>query len=132
MLPDRPVDDVAALIARTRAFPRDRIAAWAPPVHLRLLRDTSLVVEVGDSSTSSHLRHATSMDEGGRGIFLVSRRHDPARTPPRRESAHRLPQPQHSGRGICTSASRTALCWCGAPSGELCERYQPPLGPCGL
>ncbi|MET8403792.1 SpoIIE family protein phosphatase [Streptomyces sp900116325] len=45
----------------------------APPVHLRLLRDTTLVMEVSDgSSTSPHLRYATDMDEGGRGIFLVS------------------------------------------------------------
>ncbi|MEW2486959.1 SpoIIE family protein phosphatase [Streptomyces sp. NPDC048411] len=120
VLPARPVDDVALLIARTRAFPRDRIAEWdipalpaavsalraevfekladwnleetafttelilselvtnairyaAPPVHLRLLRDTNLVVEVSDgSSTSPHLRYATAMDEGGRGIFLVA------------------------------------------------------------
>ncbi|WP_394815838.1 ATP-binding SpoIIE family protein phosphatase [Streptomyces gibsoniae] len=119
VLPARRVDDAALLIARTRAFPRDRIAEWdipaspaavsavraevlakladwnlgetafttelilselvtnairyaAPPVHLRLLRDTSLVVEVSDSSsTSPHLRYATGMDEGGRGIFLV-------------------------------------------------------------
>ncbi|WP_406418790.1 SpoIIE family protein phosphatase [Streptomyces sp. NBC_00873] len=120
VLPARPVDDVALLIACTRAFPRDRIAEWdipavpaavsalraevfaklaewnleetafttelilselvtnairygAPPVHLRLLRDSNLVVEVSDaSSTSPHLRYATDMDEGGRGIFLVA------------------------------------------------------------
>lgn len=120
VLPTRSVDDAALLIARTRAFPRDRIAEWdipaipaavpalradvvakladwnleetaftaelilselvtnairyaAPPVHLRLLRDTSLVIEVSDrSSTSPHLRYAEAMDEGGRGIFLVA------------------------------------------------------------
>ncbi|WP_327420613.1 ATP-binding SpoIIE family protein phosphatase [Streptomyces sp. NBC_01230] len=120
VLPARSVDDAALLVARTRAFPPDRIAEWdipaipasvpalrtevlaklaewnleetafatelilselvtnairygAPPVHLRLLRDTTLVVEVSDgSSTSPHLRYATDMDEGGRGIFLVS------------------------------------------------------------
>ncbi|MER7812613.1 SpoIIE family protein phosphatase [Streptomyces sp900116325] len=120
VLPARSVDDAALLVARTRAFPRDRIAEWdipavpasvptlrtevlaklaewnleetafatelilselvtnairygAPPVHLRLLRDTTLVMEVSDgSSTSPHLRYATDMDEGGRGIFLVS------------------------------------------------------------
>ncbi|MFE4416319.1 SpoIIE family protein phosphatase, partial [Streptomyces sp. NPDC056821] len=96
--PARPVDDVALLIARTHAFPHDRIAEWdipalpaavpavraevfakladwnlgetafatelilselvtnairygAPPVHLRLLRDTSLIVEVSDGSS---------------------------------------------------------------------------------
>lgn len=120
VLPARPVDDVALLIACTRAFPRDHIAEWdiptcptavptlraevsakladwnlgetafatelilselvtnairygQPPVHLRLLRGTNLVVEVSDgSSTSPHLRYATTMDEGGRGIFLVA------------------------------------------------------------
>ncbi|MER6977275.1 SpoIIE family protein phosphatase [Streptomyces carpinensis] len=121
VLPARPIDDVALLIARTRAFPRDGIAEWdipasptavsalraevsarladwnleeetafttelilselvtnairygAPPVHLRLLRETNLVMEVSDgSSTSPHLRYATSTDEGGRGIFLVA------------------------------------------------------------
>ncbi|WP_073791846.1 ATP-binding SpoIIE family protein phosphatase [Streptomyces sp. CB01580] len=120
VLPAHPDDDVALLIARTRAFPRDRIAEWdipalpaavpalraevlakltdwdleeaafttalilselvtnairhaAPPVHLRLLLDTSLALEVSDSSsTSPHLRYATAMDECGRGIFLVA------------------------------------------------------------
>jgi anti-sigma regulatory factor (Ser/Thr protein kinase) len=121
VLPDSPIDDAALLIARTREFPRDRIADWdipaspeavaalraevsaklaewnlgetafttelilselvtnairygAPPVHLRLLHQASLVVEVSDgSSTSPHLRYAATMDEGGRGIFLVAR-----------------------------------------------------------
>ncbi|MFE8949483.1 SpoIIE family protein phosphatase [Streptomyces sp. NPDC007856] len=120
VLPARPVDDVALLIARTRTFPHDRIAEWdipafpaavpdlraevsakladwnlgetafttklilselvtnairygTPPAHLRLLLDTTLVVEVGDnSSTSPHLRYATDRDEGGRGIFIVA------------------------------------------------------------
>ncbi|MGW5326334.1 ATP-binding SpoIIE family protein phosphatase [Streptomyces sp. NPDC004014] len=121
VLPARPVDDVALLVARTRAFPRDRIAEWdiptspeavpavraevyakladwnleeettfttklilselvtnairygTPPVHLRLLRETNLVMEVSDgSSTTPHLRYAAAMDEGGRGIFLVA------------------------------------------------------------
>lgn len=120
VLPARSADDAALLVARTRAFPRDRIAEWdipaipasvpalrsevlakltewnleetafatelilselvtnairygAPPVHLRLLRETTLVVEVSDgSSTTPHLRYATDMDEGGRGIFLVA------------------------------------------------------------
>ncbi|MFI9824311.1 SpoIIE family protein phosphatase [Streptomyces sp. NPDC052013] len=44
------------------------------PISLRLLRDgDSLICEVGDgSSTSPHLRRATSTDEGGRGLFLVA------------------------------------------------------------
>ncbi|MFF4147152.1 SpoIIE family protein phosphatase [Streptomyces sp. NPDC001698] len=120
VLPARPVDDVALLIVRTRAFPRDRIAEWdipafpaavpalraevsakladwnlgeaafitelmlselatnairygAPPIHLRLLRETNLVMEISDgSSTTPHLRYAAATDEGGRGIFLVA------------------------------------------------------------
>ncbi|MGW0208146.1 SpoIIE family protein phosphatase [Streptomyces sp. NPDC003233] len=120
VLPARPVDDVALLIARTRTFPHDRIAEWdipafpaavpdlraevsakladwnlgetafttklilselvtnairygTPPAHLRPLLDTTLVVEVGDnSSTSPHLRYATDRDEGGRAIFIVA------------------------------------------------------------
>ncbi|MFG2947713.1 ATP-binding SpoIIE family protein phosphatase [Streptomyces adustus] len=45
----------------------------ASPMRLRLLRDTSLVVEVSDgSSTTPHLRYATDTDEGGRGIYIVA------------------------------------------------------------
>ncbi|WP_328868956.1 SpoIIE family protein phosphatase [Streptomyces sp. NBC_00287] len=44
-----------------------------PPIRLRLLRDTRLTCEVSDaSSTAPRLRHARSMDEGGRGLFLVA------------------------------------------------------------
>nr|WP_312866389.1 SpoIIE family protein phosphatase [Streptomyces boluensis] len=45
-----------------------------PPVRLRLLHDQdSLICEVSDgSSTSPHLRRATTTDEGGRGLFLVA------------------------------------------------------------
>jgi PAS domain S-box-containing protein len=43
------------------------------PVRLRLLRDLTLICEVSDaSSTSPHLRHARTTDEGGRGLFLIS------------------------------------------------------------
>ncbi|MFF4951463.1 SpoIIE family protein phosphatase [Streptomyces chattanoogensis] len=43
------------------------------PVTLRLLRDRHLICEVSDtSSTSPHLRHAATTDEGGRGLFLVA------------------------------------------------------------
>ncbi|WP_369251695.1 SpoIIE family protein phosphatase [Streptomyces sp. R41] len=45
----------------------------SPPVRLRLLRDSRLTCEVADgSSTAPRLRHARSMDEGGRGLFLVA------------------------------------------------------------
>ncbi|MEU4096863.1 SpoIIE family protein phosphatase [Streptomyces sp. NPDC026673] len=116
----RPADDVALLLARTRAlgaeqvacweFPKDpavvasarsraarQLAAWgledltfttelvvselvtnairygSDPVRLRLIRDRTLICEVFDgSSTSPHLRHARTTDEGGRGLFLIA------------------------------------------------------------
>ncbi len=121
LLPDRPADDVALLVARTRVLAADQVAdldvafepeavshiradvtrqlqKWdlppdvgfatvlilselvtnairygTPPVHVRLLRDRSLICEVTDgSSTSPHLRYAEKLDEGGRGLFLVA------------------------------------------------------------
>ncbi|MFF4545697.1 SpoIIE family protein phosphatase [Streptomyces sp. NPDC001406] len=43
------------------------------PIKARLIRDRALICEVSDhSSTSPHLRHAVSTDEGGRGLFLVA------------------------------------------------------------
>ncbi|MFD4711926.1 SpoIIE family protein phosphatase [Streptomyces sp. NPDC058430] len=43
------------------------------PISLRLLLDRKLICEVFDaSSTTPHLRYAETMDEGGRGLFLVS------------------------------------------------------------
>ena len=43
------------------------------PVELRLLRDRALICEVADgSSVSPRLRRAQTMDEGGRGLFLVA------------------------------------------------------------
>ncbi|WP_327745771.1 SpoIIE family protein phosphatase [Streptomyces europaeiscabiei] len=40
---------------------------------LRLIRDRVLVCEVADTSnTQPRLRHARSMDEGGRGLFLIA------------------------------------------------------------
>jgi serine phosphatase RsbU (regulator of sigma subunit)/PAS domain-containing protein/anti-sigma regulatory factor (Ser/Thr protein kinase) len=120
LLPGRPKDDVALLIARTRGLPSDQIADWdvpldpaavagmretvsqkldewglselgfstelilselitnamrygSEPIHVRLIRDRTLICEVSDSSsTSPHLRYAATMDEGGRGLFLVS------------------------------------------------------------
>ncbi|MGW0707351.1 SpoIIE family protein phosphatase [Streptomyces sp. NPDC002643] len=45
----------------------------AAPIRLRLLRDARLTCEVFDaSSTAPRLRHARSLDEGGRGLFLVA------------------------------------------------------------
>ncbi|MER6372847.1 SpoIIE family protein phosphatase [Streptomyces mirabilis] len=43
------------------------------PIGVRLIRDRSLICEVSDgSSVSPHLRRAATMDEGGRGLFLVA------------------------------------------------------------
>lgn len=44
------------------------------PIQVRLLRDRhNLICEVSDASnTSPHLRRAATMDEGGRGLFLVA------------------------------------------------------------
>jgi anti-sigma regulatory factor (Ser/Thr protein kinase) len=43
------------------------------PVHLRLIRDRTLLCEVSDSAhTSPHLRYSASDDEGGRGLFIVA------------------------------------------------------------
>lgn len=43
------------------------------PIHVRLLRDRTLICEVSDTSnTSPHMRYAAGMDEGGRGLFLVA------------------------------------------------------------
>jgi anti-sigma regulatory factor (Ser/Thr protein kinase) len=120
LLPDRPADDVALLVARTRALHTDQVAAWSlpadpeivadarvqatrqlsswgleeasfvtelvvselvtnairygeAPIHLRLIRDRTLICEVSDgSSTAPHLRRARTFDEGGRGLHLVS------------------------------------------------------------
>ncbi|WP_351231656.1 SpoIIE family protein phosphatase [Streptomyces sp. NPDC002133] len=44
------------------------------PIRLRMIRDRALICEVSDgSSTSPHLRHARTTDEGGRGLFLIAR-----------------------------------------------------------
>lgn len=43
------------------------------PIRVRLVRERTLICEVSDrSSTSPHLRQAATMDEGGRGLFLVA------------------------------------------------------------
>ncbi|UNZ21552.1 SpoIIE family protein phosphatase [Streptomyces sp. 891-h] len=43
------------------------------PIKVRLLHDRMLTCEVYDRSlTSPHLRYAATMDEGGRGLFLVA------------------------------------------------------------
>jgi CHASE3 domain sensor protein len=120
LLPERPADDVALLLARTHALPPEQVATWQiasdpaqveharklaveqldawglaeagfvtelvaselvtnairygePPIQLRLIRDRALICEVSDgSSTTPHLRHARTFDEGGRGLLLVA------------------------------------------------------------
>ncbi|MEU5463328.1 SpoIIE family protein phosphatase [Streptomyces althioticus] len=121
LVPVRPEDDVAVLMARTRRLAPGQIAAWdLPPdpavvadarrtaqdqlarwgldeelkfttellvselvtnairhasgrVRLRLIRERTLVCEVLDGGASApHLRHPRAMDEGGRGLLLVS------------------------------------------------------------
>ncbi|MDQ0797987.1 ATP-binding SpoIIE family protein phosphatase [Streptomyces sp. B1I3] len=45
----------------------------SPPLTVRLIRTDALTVEVSDSSPSApHLRHARSVDEGGRGLFITA------------------------------------------------------------
>ncbi|MFC5853535.1 SpoIIE family protein phosphatase [Streptomyces chlorus] len=120
LVPVRPYDDVALLLARTRLLDAGQVAFWdlpadpavvaearraatrqlgrwgleelvfttelivselvtnairhaAGPVRLRLIRERALVCEVFDGgATTPHLRHPRAMDEGGRGLLLVS------------------------------------------------------------
>ncbi|WP_316754334.1 SpoIIE family protein phosphatase [Streptomyces herbicida] len=120
LLPERPGDDIALIVARTRVLGSDRVAQWQvpsdpaavseirasvtrqlaqweleeltfttelvlselvtnairygrEPIRVRLLLDRTLICEVYDGSTTSpHLRYATTTDEGGRGLFLVA------------------------------------------------------------
>jgi PAS domain S-box-containing protein len=45
----------------------------APPILLRLIKDRTLTCEVHDTSASApHLRHARTVDEGGRGLFICA------------------------------------------------------------
>ncbi|MFF8314560.1 SpoIIE family protein phosphatase [Streptomyces lydicus] len=120
LLPERPSDDIALLVARTRVLDAAHVADWdvppdpsavaqvraaavrklmewgladeafttelilselvtnsiryaSGPIGVRLIRDTALICEVSDrSSTSPHLRQAATTDEGGRGLFLIA------------------------------------------------------------
>ncbi|MFI0153739.1 SpoIIE family protein phosphatase [Streptomyces lydicus] len=120
LLPERPSDDIALLVARTRVLDAAHVADWdvppdpsavaqvraaavrkliewgladeafttelilselvtnsiryaSGPIRVRLIRDTALICEVSDrSSTSPHLRQAATTDEGGRGLFLIA------------------------------------------------------------
>ncbi|MEV6793198.1 SpoIIE family protein phosphatase [Streptomyces sp. NPDC051320] len=45
----------------------------AGPLHVRFIRDRTLLCEVTDTAhTSPHLRHSGEDDEGGRGLFIVA------------------------------------------------------------
>ncbi|MFE0379614.1 SpoIIE family protein phosphatase, partial [Streptomyces inhibens] len=120
LLPERPSDDIALLVASTLVLDAAHVADWdvppdpsavaqiraaavrklidwglaeeaftaelilselvtnsiryaSGPIGVRLIRDTSLICEVSDrSSTSPHLRQAATTDEGGRGLFLIA------------------------------------------------------------
>ncbi|PNV35707.1 protein phosphatase [Streptomyces sp. DH-12] len=121
LVPSRPEDDAALLMARTRRLAPEQVAAWELPpdpavvadarrsaqdqlsrwglddelvfttellvselvtnavrhasgrVRLRLILERTLVCEVLDGGASApHLRHPRAMDEGGRGLLLVS------------------------------------------------------------
>lgn len=44
-----------------------------PPIGLRVIHNSTLIVEVSDGSgTAPHLRRARVFDEGGRGLMLVA------------------------------------------------------------
>ncbi|MER7957177.1 SpoIIE family protein phosphatase [Streptomyces sp. NPDC096030] len=92
---DLPADP--AVVARARVMAARQLTAWGldelafttelvvselvtnairhatGPIRLRLILERTLICEVFDaSSTSPHLRHARTTDEGGRGLFLIS------------------------------------------------------------
>jgi anti-sigma regulatory factor (Ser/Thr protein kinase) len=92
---DVPVD--ASTVASVRARCAEKLGEWgleeiaftteviiselvtnairygSPPIRVRLLYERHLTCEVSDrSSTSPRLRRAATMDEGGRGLFLVA------------------------------------------------------------
>ena len=86
-----------AAVARAREMAGEQLTAWGlaeaefttelivselvtnalryggAPIELRLIRDSALICEVSDgSSTAPHLRRARVFDEGGRGLLLVA------------------------------------------------------------
>ncbi|MFE9017163.1 SpoIIE family protein phosphatase [Streptomyces sp. NPDC007808] len=94
---DWDVEPDTAQVPRVRKVAVDQVDAWGleeaafvtelvvselvtnairygePPIRLRLIRDTSLICEVSDaSSTAPHMRRARAFDEGGRGLLLVA------------------------------------------------------------
>ncbi|MCX4537206.1 amino acid permease [Streptomyces sp. NBC_00841] len=86
-----------AMVGKARAMAMGQLGAWgldelsfttelivselvtnairyaAGPIHVRLIRDQTLICEVADTGhTSPHLRHAAADDESGRGLFIVA------------------------------------------------------------
>jgi PAS domain S-box-containing protein len=100
--PDRfatwALDSVPTAAATARHHARDRLALWQvgeetafatelivselvtnalrygePPIRLRLIKDATLTCEVSDAGGAApRLRHARTVDEGGRGLFICA------------------------------------------------------------
>ncbi|MFD5062015.1 ATP-binding protein, partial [Streptomyces sp. NPDC058394] len=74
-LADWNVDEDSAYAAEliVSELVTNAIRYGAPPLQLRLIKDRTLTCEVHDDSpVSPHLRHARTVDEGGRGLFIVA------------------------------------------------------------
>ncbi|MER5386642.1 SpoIIE family protein phosphatase [Streptomyces sp. NPDC002688] len=93
-----PLDSVPAAAATARHHAQDRLRLWgvdeetafatelivselvtnavrhgAPPIRLRLIKDSTLTCEVSDAGGAApRLRHARTVDEGGRGLFICA------------------------------------------------------------
>jgi anti-sigma regulatory factor (Ser/Thr protein kinase) len=93
-----PLDPVPEAVATARHQTQDRLALWrideetacatelivselvtnavrhgAPPIRLRLIKDSTLTCEVSDTGGAApRLRHARTVDEGGRGLFICA------------------------------------------------------------
>ncbi|RSO08315.1 protein phosphatase [Streptomyces sp. WAC 05379] len=93
-----PIDAAPAAVAEARRRTRRQLAEWnvddetaydtqlivselvtnairygSPPLELRLIHDRSLTCEMRDAgSAAPHLRHAGTVDEGGRGLFITA------------------------------------------------------------
>ncbi|MFG3203881.1 SpoIIE family protein phosphatase [Streptomyces sp. NPDC048192] len=93
-----PLPEDFAAVAEARAAARRQLGTWgidpdhafttelvlselvtnalrhgAPPYRLRLILDERLTCEVRDAGDSApHLKHARTVDEGGRGLFIVA------------------------------------------------------------
>ncbi|MGX1884924.1 SpoIIE family protein phosphatase [Streptomyces sp. NPDC055287] len=93
-----PLDHDPQAVAVAREHIREQLAAWdvdsetafntrlivselvtnavkygSPPLELRLIHDRTLTCEVRDASLGApRLRHASTVDEGGRGLFIIA------------------------------------------------------------